>query len=195
MKQCQAKYGKKILLSIGGPGNSLPLGSDQAALSFANILWELFGPAAKIHPGMRPFGTAVLDGSYLSTLSPLYPTQPPDPFTPVRTHLRSYPNSRALHTSKTAARRTTTSSRPPCAVSSSLAPAGTTSCLPLRAVPTRTSRSTRAIWRSATLSCRASTTMTSVVLAAGFLDAVGDWYVLFSLLPFSPVQFILQIHR
>ncbi|KAK4131121.1 glycoside hydrolase family 18 protein [Trichocladium antarcticum] len=62
IKQCQIKYGKKILLSLGGAGNSLPLGSDQDALSFAHNLWELFGPMGKIDPSLRPFGTAVLDG-------------------------------------------------------------------------------------------------------------------------------------
>ena len=73
--QCQARYGKKIVLSLGGTGNSLPLGSDQDALSFANNLWELFGPVGKIDPVLRPFGSAVLDGFDLSMPSlskPLY---------------------------------------------------------------------------------------------------------------------------
>lgn len=68
IKQCQIKYGKKILLSLGGTGNSLLLGSDQDALAFANNLWELFGPIGKVDPSLRPFGAAVLDGFDLSTL-------------------------------------------------------------------------------------------------------------------------------
>lgn len=69
--------GKKIFLSIGGAGNSLPLTSDQGAISFANRVWELFGPVAKIDPGLRLFGTAVLDGFDLSM--PPFLTSPPKP--------------------------------------------------------------------------------------------------------------------
>ncbi len=67
---CQAKHGKKIFLSIGGAGNSLPLTSDQAAIAFADRLWELFGPAGHVDPFFRPFGSAVIDGFDLS-MSPL----------------------------------------------------------------------------------------------------------------------------
>jgi hypothetical protein len=75
--QCQARYGKKILLSIGGQGNSLPLASDQDAIAFADRLWELFRPAGKIDPALRPFGSAILDGFDLSTSS--FPNTPPAP--------------------------------------------------------------------------------------------------------------------
>jgi len=71
--QCQTKYGKKIFLSIGRPGNSVPLKSDEEAIDFANRLWELFGPAGKIDPTLRPFGSAVLDGFDLSSSPPLSP--------------------------------------------------------------------------------------------------------------------------
>jgi hypothetical protein len=67
--QCQTKHGKKIFLSIGGQGNTLPLATDEDAITFANHLWELFGPAGRIDPGLRPFGSAVLDGFDLSTFS------------------------------------------------------------------------------------------------------------------------------
>ncbi|KAK4151439.1 glycoside hydrolase superfamily [Chaetomidium leptoderma] len=60
--RCQTKHGKKILLSIGGEGNTLPLASDEDAITFANHLWALFGPAGRIDPGLRPFGSVVLDG-------------------------------------------------------------------------------------------------------------------------------------
>lgn len=77
--QCQTKYGKKIFLSIGGAGNSLPLASDQAAITFADRVWELFGPAGHVDPALRPFGSAVLDGFDLSTSPPfsLFPTTTP----------------------------------------------------------------------------------------------------------------------
>jgi hypothetical protein len=65
--QCQTKHGKKIFLSIGGQGNTFPLATDEDAITFANHLWELFGPAGRIDPGLRPFGSAVLDGFDLST--------------------------------------------------------------------------------------------------------------------------------
>ncbi|KAK3301353.1 glycoside hydrolase superfamily [Chaetomium fimeti] len=60
--QCQTKYGKKIFLGIGGEGNTLPLASDEDAITFANHVWELFGPLGHIDPSLRPFGSAVLDG-------------------------------------------------------------------------------------------------------------------------------------
>ncbi len=80
--QCQARYGKKIFLSIGGAGNSLPLTSDQAAIAFADRLWDLFGPAGHIDPALRPFGSAVLDGFDLS--APPSPPFLPSPTIPVR---------------------------------------------------------------------------------------------------------------
>ncbi|KAH6649780.1 glycoside hydrolase superfamily [Chaetomium tenue] len=60
--ECQTKYGKKIFLSIGGEGNTLPLASDEDAITFADHVWELFGPPGHIDPSLRPFGSAVLDG-------------------------------------------------------------------------------------------------------------------------------------
>jgi hypothetical protein len=65
--ECQTKYRKKIFLSIGGEGNTLPLASDEDAITFANHVWELFGSPGHIDPSLRPFGSAVLDGYDLST--------------------------------------------------------------------------------------------------------------------------------
>jgi hypothetical protein len=65
--ECQTKYGKKIFLSIGGEGNTLPLASDEDAITFADHVWKLFGPPGHIDPSLRPFGSAVLDGYDLST--------------------------------------------------------------------------------------------------------------------------------
>ncbi|KAK3900923.1 glycoside hydrolase superfamily [Staphylotrichum tortipilum] len=62
ISRCQTLHGKKILLSIGGEGNSLPLASDQAAVASAERLWELFGPVGRVDPGLRPFGEVVVDG-------------------------------------------------------------------------------------------------------------------------------------
>lgn len=62
IKTCQS-LGKKILLSLGGaiPTNqSIP--DDDAAVSFANFLWNAFGPTEEEYHGPRPFGDAVVDG-------------------------------------------------------------------------------------------------------------------------------------
>lgn len=59
---CQSRYGKKILLSIGGATSSLVLRSDQQAIQFANTLWALFDPTGYVPDGLRPFGRAVIDG-------------------------------------------------------------------------------------------------------------------------------------
>lgn len=67
ISRCQTLHGKKVLLSIGGKGNALPLADDQAAVAFADRMWELFGPAGRVDPGLRPFGSVVVDGFDLST--------------------------------------------------------------------------------------------------------------------------------
>ena len=62
IKTCQA-LGKKILLSLGGaiPTNqSIP--NDEAAVSFANFLWNAYGPVNFDYKGPRPFGDAIIDG-------------------------------------------------------------------------------------------------------------------------------------
>ncbi|KAK4104282.1 glycoside hydrolase family 18 protein [Parathielavia hyrcaniae] len=64
--QCQTIHDKKILLSIGGRGNSLPLASGQDATAFADRVSEFFGPTGRIDPALRPFGSAVPDGFDLS---------------------------------------------------------------------------------------------------------------------------------
>ncbi|KAH8655827.1 glycoside hydrolase superfamily [Xylariales sp. PMI_506] len=58
---CQS-LGKPVLLSIGGGGS--PDFSLQAAnaQSFADTLWEIFGPVVPGSTLPRPFGTAVIDG-------------------------------------------------------------------------------------------------------------------------------------
>jgi len=59
---CQQTYGKKVLLSIGGSTSSLSFSSALDASSFANTLWELFGPPGSIDIQLRPFGNASVDG-------------------------------------------------------------------------------------------------------------------------------------
>ncbi|KAK3370269.1 glycoside hydrolase superfamily, partial [Podospora didyma] len=61
IKQCQARYGKKVLLSLGGAGTILRLETNLEALRFANLLWALFGPPGNLNDQLRPFGSAVLD--------------------------------------------------------------------------------------------------------------------------------------
>ncbi|KAK0745311.1 hypothetical protein B0T21DRAFT_100775 [Apiosordaria backusii] len=81
IKTCQATHGKKVLLSIGGGGSQLQLRSETEAQQFANRLWQLFGPVTPVTTrgheyvnGLRPFGTAVLDGFDLAKVdeSPAY---------------------------------------------------------------------------------------------------------------------------
>ncbi|KAK4657782.1 hypothetical protein QC762_0031570 [Podospora pseudocomata] len=81
IKTCQATHGKKVLVSLGGGGSSLVLRSESEAQQFANKLWELFGPVTpattrgyEFVNGLRPFGTAVVDGFDLAKLdsSPNY---------------------------------------------------------------------------------------------------------------------------
>ena len=70
---CQQKYGKKVLLSIGGSTSSLSFASASDAFDFANVLWELFGPPGSIDIQLRPFGNVSIDGfdvgkpSYVTT--------------------------------------------------------------------------------------------------------------------------------
>ncbi|KAK4169195.1 glycoside hydrolase superfamily, partial [Cladorrhinum sp. PSN259] len=62
IQTCQSRYGKKILLSIGGATSNLVLRNDAHAIAFANTLWALFGPTGYVPNGLRPFGQAVVDG-------------------------------------------------------------------------------------------------------------------------------------
>lgn len=59
---CQG-LGKTILLSTGG-GTYTEGGftSEDAAVSMANLMWEVFGPVSDNSSVLRPFGTAVIDG-------------------------------------------------------------------------------------------------------------------------------------
>ena len=70
---CQKKYGKKILLSIGGSTYSEGgFRTPDAAKSAANMIWQMFGPPHPVASGTsrrraataypRPFRRAVLDG-------------------------------------------------------------------------------------------------------------------------------------
>ncbi|KAJ7868359.1 chitinase [Mycena olivaceomarginata] len=60
IQACQAK-GKLVTLSLGGGGTTTArFGSDAAAISFADTIWNDFlGGSSGAH---RPFGAAVLDG-------------------------------------------------------------------------------------------------------------------------------------
>ncbi|ESZ90621.1 glycoside hydrolase family 18 protein [Sclerotinia borealis F-4128] len=58
---CQKKYGKTILLSIGGATYTEGgFTSTAAAITAANNVWSWFGPYSSYV--VRPFGTAVVDG-------------------------------------------------------------------------------------------------------------------------------------
>ncbi|KAK6841520.1 Branchpoint-bridging protein [Apiospora arundinis] len=61
IKTCQSKYGKTVMLSIGGETyqeGGFP--SESAAKTAAETVWNLFGPNTKT--ANRPFGSAVIDG-------------------------------------------------------------------------------------------------------------------------------------
>ena len=59
---CQTMYGKKVLLSIGGGGQSIIFNSASDATDFANILWDIFGPPGHAETDLRPFGGVSIDG-------------------------------------------------------------------------------------------------------------------------------------
>jgi hypothetical protein len=62
IQTCQSTYGKKVLLSIGGATAQIAFSAPKQATSFANVLWQLFGPTGGVDVGLRPFGSAVIDG-------------------------------------------------------------------------------------------------------------------------------------
>jgi hypothetical protein len=59
---CQSKYGKKVFLSIGGATSQISFASASLASTFATTMWNLFGPPGNVDVGLRPFGTAQIDG-------------------------------------------------------------------------------------------------------------------------------------
>jgi len=61
IQQCQ-KLGKKILLGLGGQNGNTTFTSATLAKSGATLLWNLFGGGSGEAAGMRPFGTANVDG-------------------------------------------------------------------------------------------------------------------------------------
>jgi len=60
--RCQAVYGKKVLVLMGGEGSALALAGDEEARRVAGVLWELFGPVGEVEGRLRPFGGVVVDG-------------------------------------------------------------------------------------------------------------------------------------
>lgn len=62
ISSCQASYGKKVLLSIGGAVSAIEFTTSTQASDFATMLWRLFGPPGNIDAGLRPFGTVSIDG-------------------------------------------------------------------------------------------------------------------------------------
>lgn len=69
---CQSKYGKKVLLSIGGATSQISFTGEQQARSFGNVLWNLFGPAGNVDAGLRPFGNVEVDGFDIGLSSLLF---------------------------------------------------------------------------------------------------------------------------
>jgi hypothetical protein len=59
---CQSTYGKKVLLSIGGGGQSIIFNTASDASAFGSILWDLFGPPGNVDVNLRPFGDVSVDG-------------------------------------------------------------------------------------------------------------------------------------
>jgi chitinase len=62
---CKTKYGKTILLSIGGDSAKISFASEEEAKQNARDIWHMFGatPASKFDTTKpRPFGHAVIDG-------------------------------------------------------------------------------------------------------------------------------------
>ena len=58
---CQS-LGKKVLLSLGGSIAVSAFASDSQASEFATTLWDLFGAGTGVDPGLRPFGSVIIDG-------------------------------------------------------------------------------------------------------------------------------------
>ena len=59
---CLTTYGKKVLLSIGGGGQSIIFNAASGASAFGGILWDLFGPPDNVDINLRPFGDVSVDG-------------------------------------------------------------------------------------------------------------------------------------
>ena len=59
---CQSTYGKKVMLSIGGATSQIEFSNASSASTFANTMWNLFGPPGNVDVGLRPFGTVEIDG-------------------------------------------------------------------------------------------------------------------------------------
>ena len=58
---CQAG-GKIVLMSLGGAVGTSVFTSDAQAVTFAEMLWNLFGAGNGTDPKLRPFGSVVVDG-------------------------------------------------------------------------------------------------------------------------------------
>ena len=73
---CQMTYGKKVLLSIGGGGQSIIFNAASDASLFGSILWDLFGPPGNVDINLRPFGNVSIDGfdigRHLACFSEIY---------------------------------------------------------------------------------------------------------------------------
>ncbi|KUJ18345.1 glycoside hydrolase [Mollisia scopiformis] len=59
---CQATYGKKVLLSVGGSTSKISFSGPGQAQELGDVLWDVFGPAGNVDPQLRPFGTVEVDG-------------------------------------------------------------------------------------------------------------------------------------
>jgi hypothetical protein len=63
---CQTTYGKKVLLSVGGGGQSIIFNAASDASAFGSTLWDLFGPPGNVDINLRPFGNIYIDGFDIS---------------------------------------------------------------------------------------------------------------------------------
>ena len=59
----QSKYGKKVMLSIGGATSQISFASPSPASTFAIMTRNMFrSPSSSVDIGLRPFGTVQIDG-------------------------------------------------------------------------------------------------------------------------------------
>ena len=73
---CQG-MGKKVMLSLGGSDQtSTAFTNDADATKLATTVWDLFGAGTGAKAGLRPFGTAVVDGFDIGKLHPFSPYHP-----------------------------------------------------------------------------------------------------------------------
>lgn len=96
---CQSKYGKKVMLSIGGATSQISFPTAASASTFATTMWNLFGPPGNVDMGLRPFGTVQIDGFDVgeeALFPPIHDTAEPE-LTRGRSRQRRQPRRKLGH--------------------------------------------------------------------------------------------------